>query len=115
PVGRDRPHRRGRPGRRPGGRRVGQVAGGRGRHRLPVTPPRGGRRAAAGGHARWPPGGTGPASLSARPEVAAGLAPRLVGWFGHQAPFAFEPSPIAYAEGAGRVVTGTPNRDAPLT
>jgi hypothetical protein len=41
--------------------------------------------------------------------VAADLAPRLVGWFGHQAPFAFEPSPIAFAAGAGRFVTGTPN------
>jgi kynureninase len=41
--------------------------------------------------------------------VAAGLAPRLVGWFGHEAPFAFRPSPIAYAAGAGRFVTGTPN------
>src|SRR5215217_6314970 len=50
------------------------------------------------------------AAVAARaPEVAAGLAPRLVGWFGHQAPFAFEPSPIAYAAGAGRFVTGTPN------
>ena len=41
--------------------------------------------------------------------MAAALAPRLVGWFGHQAPFAFEPSPIAFAAGAGRFVTGTPN------
>jgi kynureninase len=62
-----------------------------------------------GGSVKWLLGGPGTGFLYARPEVAAGLAPRLVGWFGHQAPFAFEPSPIAYAAGAGRFVTGTPN------
>ena len=41
--------------------------------------------------------------------MAAALAPRLVGWFGHEAPFAFRPSPIAFAQGAARFVTGTPN------
>ena len=44
PVGRDRPHRRGRPRRRPDGRRLGQVAARRPRHRLPVRPAGGGRR-----------------------------------------------------------------------
>src|SRR4029453_18488678 len=62
-----------------------------------------------GGSVKWLLGGPGTGYLYARPEVAAALAPRLVGWFGHQAPFAFEPSPIAFAEGAGRFVTGTPN------
>ena len=62
-----------------------------------------------GGSVKWLLGGPGTGYLYARPEVAAGLAPRLVGWFGHQAPFAFEPSPIAFAAGAGRFVTGTPN------
>jgi kynureninase len=62
-----------------------------------------------GGSVKWLLGGPGTGWLYARPEVAAGLAPRLVGWFGHQTPFAFQPSPIAFAAGAGRFVTGTPN------
>jgi kynureninase len=62
-----------------------------------------------GGSVKWLLGGPGTGYLYARPEVAATLAPRLVGWFGHEAPFAFRPSPIAFAEGAGRFVTGTPN------
>jgi kynureninase len=62
-----------------------------------------------GGSVKWLLGGPGTGYLYARPEVATTLAPRLVGWFGHQAPFAFEPSPIAFAAGAGRFVTGTPN------
>ena len=62
-----------------------------------------------GGSVKWLLGGPGTGYLYARPEVVAGLAPRLVGWFGHEAPFAFRPSPIAFAAGAGRFVTGTPN------
>jgi kynureninase len=62
-----------------------------------------------GGSVKWLLGGPGTGYLYAKPEVAAGLAPRMVGWFGHEAPFAFRPSPIAYAPGAGRFVTGTPN------
>jgi kynureninase len=62
-----------------------------------------------GGSVKWLLGGPGTGYLYARPEVAAALAPWLVGWFGHEAPFAFRPSPIALAAGAGRFVTGTPN------
>jgi kynureninase len=62
-----------------------------------------------GGSVKWLLGGPGTGYLYARPEVADALAPRLVGWFGHRSPFAFEPSPIALAAGAGRFVTGTPN------
>jgi kynureninase len=62
-----------------------------------------------GGSVKWLLGGPGTGYLYARPEVAAELAPRMLGWFGHQAPFAFQPSPIAYAAGAARFVTGTPN------
>ncbi len=62
-----------------------------------------------GGSVKWLLGGPGTGYLYAKPEVAAGLAPRMLGWFGHEAPFAFRPSPIAYAPGAGRFVTGTPN------
>ena len=67
--------------RRPAGRRLGQVAAGRPRHRLPVRPPRGGRR----------PGPV--AGRLVRPRAAVRL----------------RPSPIALAGGAGRFVTGTPN------
>jgi len=64
---------------------------------------------AVGGSVKWLLGGPGTGYLYARPEVAEGLSPRAVGWFGHAAPFAFEPAPIRYAPGAGRFVTGTPN------
>ena len=67
-----------------------------------------------GGSVKWLLGGPGTGYLYARPEVAAGLAPRLVGWFGHEAPFAFRPSPIALAAGSGRFFTGTPNVAAHL-
>jgi kynureninase len=69
---------------------------------------------AVGGSVKWLLGGPGTGYLYARPEVAASLAPRMVGWFGHEAPFAFRPSPIAFAAGAGRFVTGTPNVAAHL-
>jgi kynureninase len=62
-----------------------------------------------GGSVKWLLGGPGTGYLYAKPGVAAGLAPRMLGWFGHQEPFAFRPSPISYAPGAGRFVTGTPN------
>jgi kynureninase len=62
-----------------------------------------------GGSVKWLLGGPGTGYLYVRPEVATGLAPWLVGWFGHERPFAFAPSPIALAGGAGRFVTGTPN------
>jgi kynureninase len=67
-----------------------------------------------GGSVKWLLGGPGTGYLYAKPEVAAGLAPRMLGWFGHEAPFAFRPGPIAYAAGAGRFVTGTPNVAAHL-
>ena len=67
-----------------------------------------------GGSVKWLLGGPGTGYLYAKPEVAAGLAPRMLGWFGHEAPFAFQPSPISYAAGAGRFVTGTPNVAAHL-
>jgi kynureninase len=67
-----------------------------------------------GGSVKWLLGGPGTGYLYAKPEVAAGLAPRMLGWFGHEAPFAFQPSPIVYAAGAGRFTTGTPNVAAHL-
>ncbi len=64
---------------------------------------------AVGGSVKWLLGGPGTGYLYAKPAAAERLAPRALGWFGHQAPFAFEPAPIRYASGAGRFVTGTPN------
>jgi kynureninase len=64
---------------------------------------------AVGGSVKWLLGGPGTGYLYARPEVAERLAPRMVGWFGHAAPFAFEPAPTRHAPGAARFVTGTPN------
>src|SRR4029450_4794394 len=72
----------------------------------------GGVDGCAGGRVTWLLGAPGTGYLSARPEVAASLAPRLVGWFGHEHPFAFRPSPNAFAEGAGRVATRTPHLPA---
>ena len=62
-----------------------------------------------GGSVKWLLGGPGTGYLYARPGVAERLAPRALGWFGHEQPFAFAPAPIRYAPGAGRFVTGTPN------
>lgn len=76
---------------------------------VPIAVERLGVDLLVGGSVKWLLGGPGTGYLYARPEVAADLAPRLVGWFGHEAPFAFRPSPIAFAQGAGRFVTGTPN------
>ncbi len=69
---------------------------------------------AVGGSVKWLLGGPGTGYLYAKPAVAERLAPRLVGWFGHAAPFAFEPAPIRFAAGAGRFATGTPNVAAHL-
>jgi kynureninase len=64
---------------------------------------------AVGGSVKWLLGGPGTGYLYARPGVAERLSPRLLGWFGHDAPLAFEPAPIRFAAGAARFATGTPN------
>jgi kynureninase len=63
---------------------------------------------AVGGSVKWLCGGPGAAWLYVRPELAATLEPALTGWQAHERPFAFEPEQ-AYAEGAWRFLTGTPN------
>ena len=40
------------------------------------------------------------------------MAPAVTGWAAHARPFAFEPGPIAYAEGSERFASGTPNVSA---
>lgn len=62
-----------------------------------------------GGSHKWMCGGPGTAFLYARPDVLPTLAPRTTGWMAHADPFAFEPAPIRYAEGAWRLMGGTPS------
>jgi kynureninase len=62
-----------------------------------------------GGSHKWLCGGPGTAFLYASPAVLPTLHPRTTGWFAHAAPFAFEPAPIRYAEGAWRLMGGTPS------
>jgi kynureninase len=63
---------------------------------------------AVGGSVKWLCGGPGAAWLYVRPDLAETLEPALTGWQAHARPFAFEPEQ-AYAQGAWRFLTGTPN------
>jgi len=63
---------------------------------------------AVGGSVKWLCGGPGAAWLYVRPDLAATLEPGLTGWQAHARPFAFEPEQ-AYADGAARFLSGTPN------
>lgn len=65
-----------------------------------------------GGSHKWLCGGPGTAFLYARPGVLEHVAPRTTGWMAHADPFAFEPAPIRYAEGARRLWGGTPSMPA---
>jgi kynureninase len=61
----------------------------------------------AGGVLKWLCGGPGGCFLWVHPRVSATLAPALTGWQAHQRPFAFEDR-MAYADGAWRWLSGTP-------
>ena len=63
---------------------------------------------AVGGSVKWLCGGPGAAWLYVRPDLAERLEPTLIGWQAHERPFDFEPE-LAYAQGAARFLTGTPN------
>jgi len=65
-----------------------------------------------GGSHKWLCGGPGTAFLYARPGVLERTRPRTTGWMAHADPFAFEPAPIRYAEGARRLWGGTPSMPA---
>ncbi|MBL9101485.1 MAG: aminotransferase class V-fold PLP-dependent enzyme [Myxococcales bacterium] len=67
---------------------------------------------AVGGSHKWLCGGPGTAFLWMKPELRARLQPRLTGWMGHSAPFAFEPAPIRYADDHRRFLAGTPSMPA---
>lgn len=62
-----------------------------------------------GGSHKWLCGGPGTAFMWMKPEVRERLRPRLVGWMGHQDPFAFEAPPIRFADDHRHFLAGTPS------
>jgi kynureninase len=61
-----------------------------------------------GGSVKWLCGGPGAAYLYVRPDLLPRLEPRITGWAAHAAPFDFEVGAQRYAEGAGRLLNGSP-------
>jgi len=62
-----------------------------------------------GGSHKWLCGGPGTCFMYVRPEMGAALEPSITGWMAHRDPFAFEPAPIALADGPWRYMGGTPS------
>ena len=63
---------------------------------------------ACGGSVKWLCGGPGAAYLYVRPGLLEELEPRITGWAAHESPFSFDTGPQSYAEGARRLLNGTP-------
>ena len=63
---------------------------------------------AVGGSVKWLCGGPGNGWLYVRPDLSERLEPTFTGWHAHAHPFDFEEE-MAYASGAARFLTGTPN------
>jgi kynureninase len=63
---------------------------------------------AVGGSVKWLCGGPGNGWLYVRPDLSERLTPTFTGWQAHENPFGFEEE-MAYARGAARFLTGTPN------
>jgi selenocysteine lyase/cysteine desulfurase len=61
------------------------------------------------GGLKWLLGGSGIAFLYVRPELAGRLTPSVAGWFGHAAPFRFDPRQWEPAADARRFDLGTPS------
>lgn len=61
-----------------------------------------------GGSHKWLCGGPGAAWMYVRPDLIPTLEPRVVGWFSHARPFAFELE-MDYSPTVMRFATGTPN------
>jgi kynureninase len=61
-----------------------------------------------GGTIKWLCGGPACGYLYVRPDLVAGLEPRLTGWFAHARPFDFAAAPIRYDAGIRRFAQGTP-------
>jgi kynureninase len=64
---------------------------------------------AVGGSVKWLCGGPGAGYLYVRPDLHASMRPSVVGWAGHETPFAFETGAIRYAGSVDRFQSGTPN------
>jgi kynureninase len=62
---------------------------------------------ACGGSVKWLCGGPGAAWLYVRPALVERFAPRVTGWFGHRAPFAFAMPEQDYAPSVWRYAGGT--------
>ena len=63
---------------------------------------------ACGGSVKWLCGGPGAAWLYVKPSRIPEFAPRITGWFGHRAPFAFTMPEQQYADNVWRYAGGTP-------
>jgi kynureninase len=63
---------------------------------------------ACGGSVKWLCGGPGAAWLYVKPSRIPAFAPRITGWFGHRAPFAFTMPDQQYADSVWRYAGGTP-------
>lgn len=63
---------------------------------------------ACGGSVKYMCGGAGAAWLYVRKDLIDKHAPRVTGWFGNEAPFAFTMPAQTYAEGIWRYMGGTP-------
>jgi kynureninase len=63
---------------------------------------------ACGGSVKWLCGGPGAAYLYVRADRIPEFAPRLTGWFGHKAPFAFTMPEQLYSDSIWRYMGGTP-------
>jgi kynureninase len=75
---------------------------------VPVDVTRLGVAFACGGSVKWLCGGPGAAYLYVRPDLMTRFAPRVTGWFGHEAPFAFTMPEQRYAQNVWRYMGGTP-------
>ncbi len=63
---------------------------------------------ACGGSVKYLCGGPGAAWLYVRPDLTEKFAPRVTGWFGNEAPFAFTMPEQSYSETVWRYMGGTP-------
>src|SRR6185503_4004785 len=63
---------------------------------------------AAGGSVKYVCGGPGAAWLYVRKDLIEQFAPRVTGWFGNEAPFAFTMPEQTYADNVWRYMGGTP-------
>jgi kynureninase len=61
-----------------------------------------------GGSVKWLLGGPGAGYLYVRPDLLPKLQPKITGWAGHAAPFAFELGEQRFAADARRMLNGSP-------